>query len=1009
MSDYNSIDNLINSDGIQDEDTTQGKLAKKQQEIKIKEMEEQTKAKAEKAGLEHVNLFAFPISPDAIVLVDEKDAKEKEVICFYYDGENIRLATTDPEAKAVKEIQKELDAKYYTKSRIYLISQYSFDYALEVYKAVPKVKKYDSGVDIPAEDLEKFKNEITDYKKLDEKINQVNISDIVTLILATAIKVNVSDVHIEAEDKRVIVRLRIDGVLQEAATIKKEQWKKIISRLKLLSGVRINIEGRPQDGRFKIYLPDEEIDVRASFLPTAYGESVVMRILRSKSIQLGFEKLGLRDEAFKILKEQIKKPNGLILTTGPTGSGKTTTLYSILSKLNQPGTKIITLEDPIEYQLEGINQSQIDRKKEYTFANGLRSVLRQDPDIVMVGEIRDLDTAEISVQASLTGHLVLSTLHTNDASGVIPRLIDMGVKPYFLVPSINAVIGQRLIRKLCGDCKVEYQPNEEEEEKVKKILAVISPKANIEVPTEIPKLYKASPDGCNKCNNIGYKGRVGIYEIFTLNDEIKELVMKEAASFKILQQAIENGMITMLQDGILKAIEGLTSLEEIYRVSGDTDYIDELYDIVISQTIGRGIKISQEEIDEAKKLSQDLVNINTSFKDVAVQKLLKIIIAMAVEAEAGDIHIEPTENTVKLRFRIDGVLHDVVDLSKDHYLPLLSKIKILIGVATNIKKPTIDGRFSIKMPEKRADSRVSIISGGYGETIVIRLLASQAQSLDLKELGMEKYSLEPLIRSISKTKGIIITTGPTGSGKTTTLYSVLNKLNTPDVKIITVEDPIEYQMPGLMQTQIDSDQGYTFAAAMKSLLRQNPNIMMVGEIRDEETANMAIEAATTGHLVLSTLHANSAASAVSRLSGLNVPRQLLSNALEASIGQRLARRVCPHCREKIKVEEKQLNDVKEVLDSISDKAKVEIPSELKFYKGKGCPKCNSLGYKGRIGIYEVMEVSNDIRKAIQSKEVIDHEIEELAIQAGTVTMLQDGVIKALKGYTTLDEAFKSLK
>ncbi len=218
----------------------------------------------------------------------------------------------------------------------------------------------------------------------------------------------------------------------------------------------------------------------------------------------------------------------------------------------------------------------------------------------MVGEIRDLDTAEISVQASLTGHLVLSTLHTNDASGVIPRLIDMGVKPYFLVPSINAVIGQRLVRKLCNECKVEYKPDEEVEEKVKKILAVISPKSNIEVPTDVSKLYKANPDGCEKCNYIGYKGRVGIYEIFTLDDKIKELVMQEVASFKILQQAIENGMITMLQDGILKAIKGLTSLEEIYRVSGNTDYIDELYDIVISQTIGRGIKISQEEIDEAK-------------------------------------------------------------------------------------------------------------------------------------------------------------------------------------------------------------------------------------------------------------------------------------------------------------------------------------------------------------------------------------------------------------------------
>ncbi len=1009
MSNYTSIANLLDSDDELDEDSVQGKLVKKQKEIQLKDIEEQTKAQAQIVGLEYVDLFGFPISPDAISLITEEEATGAQTICFYYDGQNARIATSNPEAAEAQEIMAKVDATYFTDSKLYLVSENSLNYALEVYKNIPKVSKYDSGVEIKGEDLERFRDEISDYKKLNDKINEVNTSEIITLILATALKVGASDVHIEAEEKGVEVRVRIDGVLQDAATIDRKQWKKIISRIKLLAKVKINIEDRPQDGRFNIHLPKERIDVRASFLPTAFGESVVMRILKSDAIQVAFKELGIRPEVLKILKKEIKKPNGLILTTGPTGSGKTTSLYAVLNQLNQPGTKIITLEDPIEYQLEGINQSQVNSKKDYNFASGLRSILRQDPNIIMVGEIRDLETAEISIQASLTGHLVLSTLHTNDAAGVIPRLVDMGVKPYFLIPAINAVIGQRLIRKLCPHCQQVHELVEEEEEKIKKILSVISPRAGINVPTDLPIIYKANPKGCEKCNFIGYKGRIGIYEIFTMDDKLKALTLEEAPAFKILQQAIENGMITMLQDGILKVLENITSLDEVYRVSGDMDYIDELYDIVISQTIGRGIKIKEEEMTKAIALSKDLTTAEKGLEQIDTSSLLAVITAMAAEVSAGDIHIEPTETQVKVRFRIDGVLHDVASLAKDHYLPLLSKIKILIGVATNVRRATIDGRFSIKFPHKRADSRVSIISGGHGETIVIRLLASQAQSLNMENLGMEPYGLVPLTKSIKKTKGIIIVTGPTGSGKTTTLYSILNVLNTPDIKIITVEDPIEYQMEGLMQTQIDKEQGYTFAAAMKSLLRQNPNIMMIGEIRDAETANMAIEAAMTGHLVLSTLHANSAASAVSRLGGLGVARQLLANSMECSVGQRLVRKICDNCKKEFHPKSEDLAEAKKILETISDKHKDIIPKDFKFYKGSGCSECNSLGYKGRLGLYEVMEISPDLKKAIQAEEIIDYEIEQLAINNGAITMLQDGIIKALKGLTTLEEVFRVLK
>ncbi|MEI6529525.1 MAG: GspE/PulE family protein [Candidatus Falkowbacteria bacterium] len=1001
MSDLASIENLINP--TDDEESVTGRFAKKQGEIKLKEIEKQTEGQAQSAGLSYVNLFGFPISPEALVLVQEERAKELNAICFFYDGGNIRIGCLEATAEVKAELAL-LCEQYFAEGRLYLISKSSFDYALEAYKSIPKIKRYESGVEISEESLEKFKEDISNYKNLNDKINDVNITDVITLMLATAMKVGASDLHIEAEENGVAIRIRIDGVLQDAAMVNRDKWKKIISRLKILARVKINIEDKPQDGRYTIYLKTKKIDVRCSFLPTAYGESVVMRLLDSSDASLELEKLGVRPEIMPILEREVAKPNGLILTTGPTGSGKTTTLYSIINKLNKPGTKIITLEDPIEYQLKGINQSQVDVKRGYTFSDGLRSVLRQDPNVVMIGEIRDLETAEIAVQASLTGHLVLSTLHTNDAAGVIPRLIDIGVKPYFLVPSINAVIGQRLLRKLCPYCRAPHELTIDENEQVSKILAVISPKAGLNVPATLPKIYQAGP-GCEHCNFIGYKGRIGIYEVFTMNDNIKQLTIDSAPSFKILQQAIENGMITMLQDGVLKTLEGVTSLDEVYRVVGNFDYINELYDIVISQTIGRGVKIKAEEYKMAESLGQNIEQIAAHVKEIPTSQLINLIMALAVVSDAGDIHIEPTETAVSIRFRIDGVLHDIVKLPKTSYLPLLSEIKILAGEATNIKRATFDGRFSVYLPGRKLDCRLSIIAGGYGETIVIRLLATNAVNLDMDKLGITSVAYDSLQLAMKKTRGIIITTGPTGSGKTTTLYSVLNKLNKPDVKIITVEDPIEYQLAGVMQTQIDEERGYTFASAMRSLLRQNPNIMMIGEIRDTETAKIAMEASLTGHLVLSTIHANSAAGAISRFAGLGLDRQTLANAIEFTIGQRLVRRLCPYCKQTFELIPEDLKRVQDVLGQINNPG-IKIPEKLVFYHGVGCEKCGQIGYKGRLGLYETITMTPEIQKLIQRPEVTDYDIEQAAIKNGTIIMLQDGILKALAGETSIEEVFR---
>ena len=1001
MSDLTSIQNLINPSD--DEESVAGRFANKQQEMKLKEIEKKTKLKADELSLNYINLNNFPISPEALMLIKEEEAREIKALCFFYDGDNIRVACLEPSEK-IKEVMTRLEEQYFCKIKLYIISQTSLDIAFEAYKTLPKIKKYDSGVEISEESLEKFKEDISSYKSLNDKINDVNISDVITLILATALKLKASDVHIEAEEKAVAIRLRLDGVLQDAAEINKEKWGKIISRLKILAEVKININDKPQDGRFSIYLKDKRLDVRASFLPTAYGESVVMRVLDSEATTIDFEVLGLRPEIQPILKREIEKPNGLILTTGPTGSGKTTTLYTILNKLNKPGTKIVTLENPIEYQLEGINQSQIDEDKGYSFSDGLRSVLRQDPNIVMVGEIRDLETAEIAIRASLTGHLVLSTLHTNESSGVIPRLTDIGVKPYFLVPSINAVVGQRLVRKLCPDCKKEHELSNDESEQINKILSVISPKSNISLPANLPKIYGAG-EGCETCGFIGYKGRIGIYEVFTMNDKIKQLTIDTAPSFKILQQAIEDGMITMLQDGILKVLDGITSLEEVYRVIGNFDYINELYDVVISQTIGRGVKISAEEMTTAKEMVADITKVAAVAKATSSDKLINLVLSLGLASLAGDIHIEPTESSVKVRFRIDGVLHDVFDLPKTSYLPLLAEVKILAGTETNIKKATFDGRFRIYSPEEKIDCRLSIISGGFGETIVIRLLSSSAANLEIEKLGITSVAAKAMERALKKTKGIIITTGPTGSGKTTTLYAMLNILNKSDVKIITVEDPIEYQLPGVMQTQIDEAKGYTFVSAMRSLLRQNPNIMMIGEIRDSETAKISIEASLTGHLVLSTIHANSAAGAISRFSGLGLDRQTLANSIELTIGQRLVRRLCPHCKKKRAASLEEETKIRDLFKDIKNES-INLPEKMELYEAVGCDECGQIGYKGRLGLYEAIEMTANVKKVMQQAGVTDSEIEAAAVLDGTVPMLQDGVLKALEGETSLEEIFR---
>lgn len=543
-------------------------LTEKMHDVRIKEKETETEEQAKKDGIPYVNLKGFPISPDALRQIAKEQAESLKTICFLYTGTEIRLASTQPKNPEVKELAYQIGERTKANGGVYQISEESLRIAIKAYDTLPIIKAIVKGVKITDEELQTFQAKMKSYGDVQSAVKSASITDIISVVVAAALQFGTSDIHVEAEEKKIIIRLRIDGILQEVASLDAEMWKKIIARIKLISGLKINVTDRPQDGRFTIFLKSGDTDVRVSTIPTAWGESVVMRILKPSAINVEFSQLGYRPLAAKRLEKEIEKPHGMVMTTGPTGSGKTTTLYAILRKRNTPGVKIITLEDPVEYKLEGINQSQIDHSKNYTFAGGLRSILRQDPDVVMVGEIRDLETADVAINAALTGHLLLSTLHTNDAAGAIPRFISMGVKPFLLAPALNAIIGQRLTRKVCQNCKQEVQLSPEQLAFVKKVSSEIPAESGEIVKPEAEwKFYKGK--GCDVCNNSGYKGRLGIYEILTMSDEIKAAMSEKISEYEVRELAKKQGMTTMQQDGILKVLDGETTVDEILRVAGE--------------------------------------------------------------------------------------------------------------------------------------------------------------------------------------------------------------------------------------------------------------------------------------------------------------------------------------------------------------------------------------------------------------------------------------------------------
>jgi type IV pilus assembly protein PilB len=528
-----------------------------------------------KYGLPYIDLYRLGVDNEALRAISEQDSRKMNVAPFKLFGKNIFIALHSPTDDLLKKLKDDMERKNLVPT-FYMASTASINKVWDRYKEISMAESSRiGGLDISGEILREIAKQIEKIQDIQKMITEVlegnkihKISHLLEIILAGAIAIKASDIHIEPEKERGRLRLRLDGVLQDVNFFGLDVYRLLNSRIKLLSGMKLT-SNIAQDGRFNIIEGDEEISIRSSFIPGSYGESIVMRILDPKSLQVNLEELGIEPYLFGIIKEEIIKPNGLILVTGPTGSGKTTTLYAFLRKIYSPEINIITIEDPVEYHLAGITQTQINLERGYTFPEGLHSALRQDPDVIMVGEIRDGETAEIAVQSSLTGHMVFSTLHTNNAAGVIPRLIDLGVNPKILVSALSVSLAQRLVRKLCTFCKKEKIPTEEEAKTIKLIIAGMKEegkdisKHNINESASF-KLFSAV--GCDKCNATGYKGRIGIFEAIRTDEKIEKIMPENPSEREIKKVASAQGILSMRQDGLVKMLNGITSFEEVQSV-----------------------------------------------------------------------------------------------------------------------------------------------------------------------------------------------------------------------------------------------------------------------------------------------------------------------------------------------------------------------------------------------------------------------------------------------------------
>ncbi len=540
------------------------------------EEEELIKVLSDKYNLPYIDLRGIAPEPDAMQYLHEEEARDAGVVAFKLVGRKLYIATVSPSLEKLEPVLKPIEDKG-TKLLLFLCSHASLDHVLARYQDLTHASKVESGMlELTEEKMHELMQHFETTQELTAFFDQMvgaqilyKTTRLIELIMAGALKFSASDIHIEPEEDKVRLRYRINGALEDIAFITTSLQKNITSRLKLLSGLKLSNSSQAQDGRFSVNLGEVEVDIRVSLVPGNYGESFVMRILDPRNTVSDLGKIAFPDTLREAVMYALGKPHGIILTTGPTGSGKTTTLYAFLHHVYNPEVKIITIEDPVEYHLEGLTQTQVEEDKGYTFVAGLRAALRQDPDVIMVGEIRDEDTAKVAVNAALTGHLVFSTLHTNNAAGTIPRLIDLGVNPKVIAGALSIALAQRLVRKLCTECKEVYESNEKESRVITTILGDMktsgkSSSMNGHTPSPVYTLYH-SP-GCDACGGTGYKGRIGIFEAVVMTPEIEMTLVSNPSEREVRTAAKNQKIPSLREDAILKMLDGVTSFDEISHV-----------------------------------------------------------------------------------------------------------------------------------------------------------------------------------------------------------------------------------------------------------------------------------------------------------------------------------------------------------------------------------------------------------------------------------------------------------
>lgn len=551
--------------------TASEEVLKKMREEAI---EDAAEALANETGLPYHDLHLFPVDADDIALIPESDARRLRVASFQKNGDKVSIALADPKDESVVKYLQELADKQGWQLSLSVASQASLEKVWDRYQSRKLLETLDQmQISLEGEDLTNFEKNFESLRKIAR--NDVPTSEIIEIILAGATKLRGSDVHIETHEGGARLRYRIDGVLQEIGDVSVSVYRLLLARIKMLGNMKINIRDRAQDGHFFVSVDGKRIDIRVSLIPGQHGENINMRLLNSEDVNVDLGDLGIYGIAYEVLQKATQKPNGMILNTGPTGSGKTTTLYSIINKINNPSIKIITVEDPIEYAIPGIVQTEVSKNRDYTFASALRAIVRQDPDVILVGEIRDDETADTAVSAALTGHLLLSTLHTNSAIATIPRLLELGVKPSLIASCMNVIVAQRLVRILCDKCKEPYLPSKKTISALHKLVTLIPDAGKTHKPEKIETLYR--PKGCSHCTFTGYRGRKGIFEVVEMTATIRDIISNLGSEKDVFDEARKNGYITMGEDGLIKVLEGVTTMEEVWTATGKDDALAEIY------------------------------------------------------------------------------------------------------------------------------------------------------------------------------------------------------------------------------------------------------------------------------------------------------------------------------------------------------------------------------------------------------------------------------------------------